>query len=168
MKKIKLTRNYETLVDNLLFNQLNKYKWRAQICKNHRLIYAVREVNSGSRITRKSILMHRLILELSGINLSKKDQVDHKNRNSLDNRLENLRITSSQENSRNSTKKKNCLSKYKGVSWRKDRNKWRSYITIDNKYLNLGHFNNEIDAAIAYNNAAKKYFGKFANLNNVS
>lgn len=46
---------------------------------------------------------------------------------------------------------KNKSSKYLGVSFRANRNKYRAYISINNKVINLGHFYNEIDAAKAYN-----------------
>jgi len=51
------------------------------------------------------------------------------------------------------------------VYYRKDSNKWRSYIRYDNKRINLGTFEIEKDAAIAYNNAALKYYGEEAKIN---
>ena len=97
--------------------------------------------------------------------------VDHINGNKLDNRKQNLRFVTQQQNCFNSKRKKphpnsKNPSHYKGVSWRNDRNKWRSTITKDGKRIYLGLFENAQDAALAYNKAAKKYHGKYAKLNN--
>jgi predicted GIY-YIG superfamily endonuclease len=63
------------------------------------------------------------------------------------------------------SKHKNTTSKYKGVSWFKRDECWRSWIHYNGKQQHLGYFHLEIDAANAYDEAAKKYFGEFANLN---
>lgn len=73
--------------------------------------------------------------------------------NKLDNRLCNLQAITSRENSSKHRLTKTKTSKYTGVSWRNDTNKWTSRITINGKYKNLGSFINEIDAANAYKNA---------------
>jgi hypothetical protein len=59
------------------------------------------------------------------------------------------------------------VSKYKGITKQKETNKWRAWITKDYKRIELGYFNTEEKAAIAYNVAAKKLFGEFAKLNEV-
>lgn len=59
----------------------------------------------------------------------------------------------------------NIHSRYKGVSWH--RNKWQATIMIDGKNACLGSFESEIDAAIAYNKKAKELHGEFARLNEV-
>lgn len=94
--------------------------------------------------------------------------VDHINGDSLDNRLHNIRIVTYSENNRNTKSNKNTSSKYKGVSWLKESKKWRAAINIDGKKISLGCFVSESDAAIAYNEAAKKYHGEFARLNNLT
>jgi hypothetical protein len=65
----------------------------------------------------------------------------------------------------NQRKQSGTSSRYKGVSWRADRNKWTAYICPDRKKINLGVFNSEEDAARAYDSMAPKYFGEFARLN---
>ncbi len=58
-------------------------------------------------------------------------------------------------------------SKYKGVSWRRDNERWRAYIWQFNKQINLGLFRSEDNAARAYNRNAKLLFGEYAKLNEV-
>ena len=67
----------------------------------------------------------------------------------------------------NKFKSKNKSSKYKGVSLRKNTKKYRACIHINKKRYDLGSFNNEDDAARAYNIKAKELFGEFAYLNEV-
>jgi hypothetical protein len=83
-----------------------------------------------------------------------------------------LRLVTQKENSRNRKKQqfrqgKQCSSKHKGVCWHKTKRKWYASIVVEYKNIHLGVFDNEIDAAIAYNNAAIFYFGEFALLNSL-
>ena len=93
--------------------------------------------------------------------------VDHVDRNPSNNKIENLREATKSQNCMNRKPYKNFSSKYKGVSWHELSNKWMSNITINYKHIHLGSFTNEIDAALAYNNAAIKYFGEYAYLNKI-
>ena len=90
---------------------------------------------------------------------------DHKNRNTLDNRKENLRPATASQQTCNSSLRIGNSSGYKGVTWHKQRNKWLAQIQHDNKHYNLGLFNVKEEAALAYNKAALELFGEFANLN---
>lgn len=91
--------------------------------------------------------------------------VDHINRDSLDNRKANLRPATRAQNVWNSTKRKGGTSRYKGVSFKKHNAKWIARIYTKGREIHLGCFENETDAAKAYDNAAKKYHGRFAALN---
>lgn len=93
--------------------------------------------------------------------------VDHKNNNPLDNRKENLRICTAQQNNANRTKAKGKSSAYKGVSWRENRKHWRANIMVDGISFELGTYKEETGAAKAYNKAARFWFGEFAKLNEV-
>lgn len=89
--------------------------------------------------------------------------VDHIDRNTLNDRIENLRAATKAENAKNSHSRKNSTSKYLGVY--KKRNKWAAEIRHEGKRKHLGHFNDEKEAALAYNLAATYCHKEFANLN---
>lgn len=94
-----------------------------------------------------------------------KDQVDHINNIKDDNRIVNLREATVSENQANQKIQVGGSSKYKGVHWKKARNKWGTSITVNYKLIWLGYYHNEEDAALAYNKAALEHFGEFAKIN---
>ena len=91
--------------------------------------------------------------------------IDHKNGIRDDDKIKNLRECNHQQNSRNMKSHKDSSSEFKGVSWEKLNQKWAAGIYINGKHKNLGRFENEADAAQAYNEAAKELHGDFAKLN---
>ena len=99
---------------------------------------------------RKQMLVHQLVVIafLNHIPCGMKLVVNHINFNKQDNKLSNLEIVSNRENS--NRKHLKSTSKYTGVSFEKDRNKWLAQIRIDGKIKKLGRFSNEIDASNAY------------------
>lgn len=115
----------------------------------------------GKHVT---LRMHRIIT-----NAPQDKQVDHINGNPLDNRKCNLRVCTQKENSRNREKRKEKTSSiYKGVCFHKRKHKWQASITLDGKLIHLGYFKTQNEAALIYNEAAKKYHGEFAKFNKVS
>ena len=94
-----------------------------------------------------------------------KDILDHTNGIGTDNRIENLRCATDKENSRNRRSVKGSSSKYKGVSWNKEKQKWHSLITLNYRGKHLGYYASEEEAARAYDKAAREQFGDYACLN---
>lgn len=90
---------------------------------------------------------------------------DHIDRNKHNNVPDNLRLATRSQNMANRPKNKNNSSGYKGVRWVNRPTPWQARITVDYKEVHLGSFNNIEQAAVAYNDAALKYFGEFACLN---
>jgi len=88
-------------------------------------------------------------------------EVDHINKNPLDNRIKHLRIATKQLNMMNTGARKGT-SIYKGVSWRKKSKKWGAFIVYNGKQSNLGEFNCPHDAAEIYNKKSKELAGEFA------
>jgi len=88
--------------------------------------------------------------------------IDHKNRNTLDNRLTNLREATPSQNSANCKRHSRKSRGVKGVYWNSANRKWVSYIRRDGKSRYIGSFSNIDDAARAYEQAAKALFGEFA------
>lgn len=149
MEKIALTGKYGigkfALVDDDDFELASKFKWYLSG------EYPVRSF--GQRPNRTKISLHRFLM-----NTPLGMMTDHINGNGLDNRRSNLRICTVAQNTMNSKKGMRNSSKYKGVTKNKP---WRAYIGTKT----IGHFSSENEAAEAYNNAAKKLYGKFARLN---
>jgi hypothetical protein len=155
MKEIPLTKGMVALVDDEDFDFLNQWKWHAS--KHYNNYYAARRPYPE----RKVIKMHSVILDVPTGYLP-----DHKNGNTLDNRRENLRICTFAESAHNTgISSRIKSSRFKGVYWSKDDKKWRSYIKANGKRLSLGFYHDEVLAALAYDEAATKYFGEFARLN---
>jgi len=91
--------------------------------------------------------------------------IDHRNGVRDDNAWDNLRSCTRSQNLMNASARGNCTTGYKGVSFYSSRNCYEAYINKDSKRTKLGYFETEVDAAKAYNIAAKEMFGEFAKLN---
>jgi len=156
-----LSQNKFAIVDAEDYDRLNKYKWC--LSRSPRTNYAVRSIKGkrvkGKRAKRKTILMHRFIL-----NAPRGLVVDHINHNGLDNRKKNIRLCTRKQNNRNK-RPQGKTSRYKGVYFNKPRKKFVARICINGKTTHIGVFTDQIDAAKAYDKKAKELFGEFAYLN---
>jgi len=160
MKQIKLTHGQVALVDDADYNWLNQWKWCAYRDRSGNF-YVVRS-SSRKEGKRHPIYMARQIL---GLAFGDKRQGDHKDHNTLDNRRDNIRICTQQQNAMNQKSPVTKTSRFKGVSWKKQAKKWITQICIADKRTHLGYFIDEEMAAMAYDMVARKVFGKFAYLN---
>lgn len=149
--KIPLTQNKYALIDEEDWERINSYKWRIKSSSNTE--YA----QTGDS---KSVFLHRFIMSPPN-----NKEIDHINGNGLDNRKKNLRICTRSQNIIN--RKFDNKTGYRGVKWYKPYKKWTAVITKNYKSYNLGYFLNKEDAAHAYNKAAIKYHGNFAQLNKI-
>ena len=118
---------------------------------------------------RKTYLVHRVIWALHyGEHPPSDKEIDHIDGNPSNNNIANLRLCNRQQNTRNRSSNKVATSKFKGVNYDSTRKKWyASGCDASGKYKSLGRHNTEIEAALAFNEFAKKEHGEFARLNQV-
>lgn len=152
-KTILLTNGMRAVVDEADYAWLSRHRWTAR--KGHDTFYA------NTTIDRKTIDMHRLIMGLKPFN---KTRCDHIDRNGLNNQRCNLRLATQSQNGSNS-RKRGGSSQFKGVTWRTARGCWRAYIKVNYKQIWLGDYDDEVEAALAYDTSAREHFGEFADLN---
>lgn len=150
MKTIKI-KNAKFIIDDEDFELVNQYMWRL-----HPQGY-IHGYLKGI-MPRKDIRLHRLVT-----NAKKGYEIDHINLDKLDNRKQNLRECTRQQNMANQPPFCTNTSGYKGVS--RQHGKWQSSIRIQGRLLYLGRYVSKEEAAHAYNQAAEQVFGEFARLN---
>lgn len=148
MKYIKLTKGKRTMVDDEDYQILSKLKWHSSVDRN--TVYA-KNTHKGRIIPMQNVIMW----------CPKGYEIDHINRNGLDNRKSNLRIVTRHQNQLNKGPYKSR--KYKGIYWREDRNKWYASIRLNGKSNHLGAFSSPIEAAKAYDSQVKSGYKNFNN-----
>lgn len=150
MKKLPLTQGQWAWVDDKWYAYLMQWKWAAQWNNKSQTFYAAKQ----------GAIMHRVIMQVTDDSL-----VDHIDHIGTHNWETNLRMSTSAQQAMNRRKLSGTSSQYKGVSWNKARKRWHAYITHNQKIFHLGVFTHEIEAALAYDRAAKELFGEYAFLN---
>lgn len=149
MSKIPLTQGQFAIVDDWAFEFLSRWKW----CVQHG--YAARRLRGTSTI----VMMHRQILGASAPGMN----IDHINRDKLDNRFQNLRLVSPARNAQNSGRVGACG--YRGVRKCKKDVSFIARIKISGKETYLGSFKTAVLAAKAYDRAALAHYGGNARVN---
>ncbi len=154
--KIPLTRRMYAKVDPEDYCWLTQFRWH--YVRTSRTFYAVRSSYRGGRSCK--IWMHREIM-----GTPKGLVCDHVNHNGLDDRKHNLRNCTVAQNNLNRLRYRNGRSRYKGVWWSKSVQMWGAEIQARGEAEFLGYFVHEVQAARAYDAAARRLHGEFAFLN---
>ncbi len=148
---LRLTKGQVTILDDEDYAVYSRWRWKA--LERVGCYYAIRTPQSGG------IYLHRAITACpSGL------CVDHIDGDTLNNQRSNLRIATSRQNSQN-MKKRAGSSVFKGVHIQPRDNLWVARIRVNGRALWLGSHHEEVDAARAYDKAAREHFGEFARLN---
>lgn len=135
---------------------INPHSW--YVYKHRNTFYAATNILLADG-RRTKITMHRHLLGFPD------NQCDHIDHNGLNNQRGNIRDSTHSQNQSNKSSMIGSTSKYVGVCLPTGRKKWVAQIKKHGIKICLGNFDNEIDAALAYNTAAIKIHGEFANLN---
>lgn len=155
---IPLTRGLVAMVDPDMVPVLEQWNWFAKLDPRSGEHYAGR-FPSRTLGPRKYIHMARVVM---GMDLRTEDVLpDHKNRNKLDNRRENLRPASHAENLRNRGVQKNSSTGFKGAYFDKRNNWYYARIKVYGKYTHLGCRRSAQEAHLLYCEAARKLHGEF-------
>lgn len=137
----------ETLIDTKFVESVMKYKWVG--VKKGKSLYVKTEKPYKRGEKRKTIYLSSLIIKCK-----KGFQIDHISGDSLDNRLENLRCVTQQQN---------LMNKPSALGMSKTKNGlWHTYIGVNGKRIQLGWFKNKKEALKVRRDAELKYFGEFA------
>jgi hypothetical protein len=154
--EIPLTQGKVALIDDEDWPLVSGYKWRALNCASgHRIHIYAAAYQPGRGDT---VLMHRLLARATTGQL-----VDHKNGDGLDNRRDNLRLATPEQNSANKRRAAN-RSQFKGI-YPTAKGWWRVRINHHGRVHGYGQYEDEIVAARVYDEAARWHFGEFANTN---
>jgi hypothetical protein len=163
MKTIPLTQGQVAIVDDEDFERLSQFSWHAafypitQKYVAKRVLATVKQPNGRWKNLGRT-MQAEILGVMSGL------QIDHKNLDSLDNRKENLRWATRQEQARNRKGRSNNRNGYKGIE-RIRSGRFRARIGISGRNLHLGCFDTAEEAAKAYDEAARQHFGEFAHSN---
>lgn len=174
MSKIYTNKSEEILVDDSLYEKLNKKTWYISsngYAESTIILMSRKKSRETGKNRTTNIKMHRVVYELAnGVSLTSNQHIDHIDRNKLNNRIDNLRICEFGESSTNQINngiRKDNTSGYKGVTFRKSTGKYEAKISFKGKRKWIGAFDKPEEAALAYNKSAQNHFGDRAYLNSI-
>lgn len=148
--------NLYAIIDEEDLPLVSQYRWCVYVKPHTTYAVAYREHDNSLQ----TIRMHRLIMgDPPGLD------IDHRNRNGLDNRKENLRAATRTQNMQNQRRHRNSRYPYKGIARDKSGRYWRAAIYVNGRRKDIGRFATPEEAARAYDEAAVRYFGEFARTN---
>ena len=147
---IPLTQGQFALIDSDDVYKVCNHNWCAEWGKTLKAYYAKRGTPQN-----RALYLHHVIASWDGF------LTDHRPGNSLDNRKSNLRPATKSQNAMNSRMTTLNKSGARGVSWRKDIEKWRAVIIVGRKQRFLGHYETIEEASVAYRKAASTLHGEF-------
>lgn len=150
------------LVDDEDYDLVMQYHWNVRETlreppRRNDGPYAFASIGAKQAGKRTVLYMHVLIMG--------RPYIDHADHDGLNNQRSNLRPATDQQNRRNGRKRLGYSSQYKGVFWNKNKRRWQALLTVDSRPRKLGFYISEIEAALAYDDAAREIFGEFACLN---
>jgi hypothetical protein len=151
---IDLSQGYSAIVDAEDIPTLLDYSWKVKLGKKKEPRAAI------AFVKRRPIYMHRLVLGLT----ESDPEVDHINRNPLDNRKSNLRLATRKLQNLNSTRRIGKFG-YRGVYQHKESSRFVARIKINKQMTHLGTFDTSEEAALMFDIIAKEIHGEHANTN---
>lgn len=146
---IPLTRGHTAIIDIADLPLVMQTRWYAVVTKHG--VYAA--TGSGSAMQ----YMHRVLMAAAS-----GQEVDHRNRNGLDNRRSNMRLATSSQQKCNQRVRRDSKVGLRGVQFHAETGKYRARIKINGKTVSLGLFATPTEAAQAYDDAAVRFHGEFA------
>jgi len=156
MPEIPLTQGQVAIVDDVDYEFLTQFKWCAG--KYKKGFYAVRTALKDEPNPGQTILMHRVLAERMGFDAP---QIDHADRDQLNNRRSNLRRASASQNSHNQGMPSHNTSGYMGVTYRERLGKWVAQTNHEGKYYYLGIFDDPAKASEVYKKKKRELAGEF-------
>lgn len=165
MVEIPLGKGFVALIDDSDWGLASQHTWYLRVNRttHHERLYAMAYVGTSRQDNRHAYL-HQVLMGYPSVD------IDHRDNNGLNCQRSNMRLATRSQNNGNSRKSPGRSSRFKGVVWDRERNKWRAQIGRSDKNLKkvtvyIGLFRDEVGAAQAYNFAADELFGEFARLN---
>lgn len=155
---VPLTHGKFALIDANDAELVSAFKWTAVLCFG--TWYSRRSIRNAKTGKASVQSLHHFILDLPA-----RSMVDHENRNGLDCRRLNLRPCTYAQNNSNRALQRNNTTGYRGVCATRTPGRWQAAIRVSRKSIRLGRFDSPEEAARAYDDAARRYFGRFASLN---